>query len=224
MDNYMKERLIVSISIVVGFIVLIILMSFNTDQVHVSEGKGKEIWYRTSPSSPASVQIIDNGNPLRADEMGEKIVVKKDKPKKFKKIKGCPWSRSQQKQIKKICNKYNMSFSLIMSMAYTESRFNEKAVGDGGQAYGAWQIHPSTWYQTISKLGYCKNDMLKLLPAAETVCYIMRAHFRNYDNIFFAIMAWNGGSEYAYQMIDNCQVSEYALEIEARADKYEKSL
>ena len=136
-------------------------------------------------------------------------------------IQDCEWSIETQKGIKKICDKYKISFPLIMSMAYEESRYDAAAVGDEGQAIGAWQIHPSVWMEVILKLGYSPEDMKKILPAAEVTCYSMRSHFERLDDAEFAVMAWNGGGAYAMSKVNSGQVSEYARKILERSQKWE---
>lgn len=115
----------------------------------------------------------------------EQNLAKQTEPETFRTIPDCPWSEPTQRKINDICKKYYISFSLIMSMAYEESRFDETVTGDEGQAVGAWQIHPSTWGHVIKKLGYTASDMKKPVPAAEVTCYIMTAHFKKLDEVYY---------------------------------------
>ena len=182
--------------------------------VATSQQKEKEIFYTTMTPEPSEAPTE---KPLEADELS--CVEKRDD---FIPIKDCPWSTKLQKKIKKICKKYSISFELIMSMAYTESRFNKAAVGDEGEALGAWQIHPSVWMNVIHKLGYSKEDMLRAAPAAEVTCYIMRAHFEKWDDVYYALMAWNGGGVYAYKKRMAGEITSYAAETEQRRFIYEQ--
>lgn len=136
-------------------------------------------------------------------------------------IPDCEWSIATQKDVNEICEKYKISFPLIMAMAYEESRYDEAAVGDEGQAIGAWQIHPSVWMEVILKLGYSPEDMKKILPAAEVTCHIMQAHFKKRNDVYFALMAWNGGGDYAEEKMRIGEISRYALRIEERSRSYE---
>lgn len=129
-------------------------------------------------------------------------------------VKGCDWSSETLKRVKRICERRGLSFNLAMAMAFTESRFDGKDIGDNGLAYGAWQIHPNEWMEEISRFGYDKSDMLDVCKQAHVLAYLMQAHLDKFDgDERGALMAWNGGSEYAAEMLENGKVSEYAKEI-----------
>ena len=183
----------------------------------VATSQQKEIYYTETTATPLSEIPLATEAPMTVDELS--CVEKRDT---FTPIRDCPWSKKLQKKIKKICRKYSISFELIMSMAYTESRFNKTAVGDEGEAYGAWQIHPDVWRAVIHKLGYKNSDMLRAVPAAEVTCYIMRAHFKAWDDVYYALMAWNGGGAYAFKKRNAGQITSYAAETEQRRYLYEQ--
>ena len=209
-----KELLIVSILIVVC-----LLLMYKSSQCNTADAQEEnitwEIWHTPKPTEePTPTPKADA--PMKPEELS---VVRKDT---FKGISKCPWSIKTQKEINKWCEKYNVSFHLIMSMAYQESHFDEKAIGDNGKAYGAWQIHPDIWDGVIKKFDYSWNDMFDPVKAGRVCAYIMKAHFENYDDPEFATMAWNGGSTYAFRKIDAGEVSEYATEVLNRSEKWER--
>ncbi len=150
-----------------------------------------------------------------------KAVKKKKKPV-FKPIKSCRWTRKQQKAIWRICRRESYGFELTVAQAKLESTWRTKAVGDGGQAYGAWQIHPAVWQEVIHKLGYIESDMLRLKPACEVYTHIMQAHAKKWDNLDFALRAWRWGGGEALEMVDRGETSEYASKIIKLAKKYER--
>lgn len=149
------------------------------------------------------------------------VVKKKNAYKKFKKIKSCRWSKNKQWNIYKICKKYNISFEMCISQAYQESTWNEKASGDNGLAYGAWQIHPSAWKHELARWGYSYNDMYNLYNACNVYCKIMVSHFRKYDNVYFALMAWRWGGNDGMRRLKNYGEDLYSTSIVSRAKKYE---
>lgn len=169
----------------------------------------KEVWYTPTPD----VFVANNKPPMRAEELSC--------VETFNGIKGCPWSIDTQKEISAWCNRYGVSFHLIMSIAYQESHFDTDAVGDDGQAWGAWQIHCDTWEDVITKFGYTDQDMFDPVKAGRVCAYIMKAHFNKVDDAAFAVMAWNGGSQYALHKTDSGEITKYATDILKRSQKWE---
>lgn len=139
---------------------------------------------------------------------------------KENKLVDCPWSAKTQKRVKSICERRGVSFYLVMSMAYTESRYNGKAIGDYGQAYGAWQIHPNEWLEELARFGYEPKDMLDIRKQAHILAYLMQAHIDRFDgDERAALMAWNGGGDYATRMMASGKISSYAKEILKRKER-----
>lgn len=130
----------------------------------------------------------------------------------FKIIRDCKWSKDEQKKVKKICEKYGIPFEICIAQAFVESSWNEKAEGDNGKAYGAWQIHPTVWKVELKKWGYSWDDMYDLEKACDVYCRIMKSHFMRYDNLYFALMAWRWGGDEAMEKLKNGP-DNYALKI-----------
>lgn len=167
--------------------------------IHVSDG----VFYTPEPTqeqTPEPPKVVDDFNP----------------------IKECTWSKSTQKRLYDICEEWNICFEMCISQAFTESRWNSNAVGDGGLAYGAWQIHPSTWSDELERWGMTANDMYDLDKACEAYCRIMRSHFERYDNIYFALMAWRWGGDDGFEKLVTNGADAYATEVARRSEKYEK--
>lgn len=178
-------------------------------------GCGKE----TSTFSSVAISVKDISiKDLTLPQPKEKASKKTDKQKY---IRNCPWSKKIQKRIKRLCERRGVDFHLVMSMAYTESRFNGQAIGDGGQAFGAWQIHPAEWKEEIARFGYDAEDMLDVAKQAHVLTYLMQAHLDRFDgDERAALMAWNGSGDYASAMMQKGVVSSYAKEILSRKKKY----
>lgn len=149
------------------------------------------------------------------------IKVKKSKPK-FKAIKDCKWSKKTQKKIKKICDKYNISFELCIAQAKYESDFNPNCNSDNGASYGAWQIQPYQWLNELRKWGYEPDDMYNLLDCCDVYCRIMQSHFEVDEDIEWALMAYNCGSGRAKQLLRQGYVNNYTKRVIATAEKYER--
>lgn len=155
-----------------------------------------------------------------------KVTKKKKKKKtayqKFKKIKACPWSKKKQWMVYKICRRYDISFEMCIAQAYQESRFHIKAIGDKGLACGGWQIHPSTWDNELARWGYSRQSMFDLKKACIAYCRIMRSHFKKYDDVEFALMAWRWGGYDGMVKLNRYGPDVYARQIIKRTGKYEK--
>lgn len=213
----MKEKHYICMMAALIFVMLIVLNLIFSDAL--AETNVVEI-QETDFGHPAGGTWYVTPEPIPVDSLdilNETEKVSDD----FVPVPECDWSIETQKEVKEICEKYKISFPLIMAMAYEESRFDQAAVGDGGQAIGAWQIHPSVWKDVIEKLGYSPADMKKILPAAEVTCYIMQSHFKKRNDVYFALMAWNGGGDYADEKLRAGEISRYALRIEERSRSYE---
>lgn len=212
-EKYELYICMAAILIFVGIIMMNLLFGEQKQEIKADETKVEHVnggtWYVT----PDPVIATDN----------EQVYIANTNAKdNFKKIKECKWSRETQKKIKNICDKYNISFELCMAMAYEESSFQSSVAGDKGEAYGAWQIHPSVWNEELKRWGYTWNDMYDLEKSCDVYCRIMKSHFKKSDDVYFAIMAWNGGGDYARQMLDSGNVSDYAKNIVKRTMKYER--
>lgn len=167
----------------------------------------------------------------RTVKLSKKQSVKKKKKKKkktayqkFKPIKVCRWTKKQQWRIKKICKKYHISFEMCIAQAYQESHWNQKAIGDGGLACGAWQIHPSAWNDELSRWGYSRSSMFNLYKACDAYCKIMKAHFKRRDDVQFALMAWRWGGAAGMVKLNSSGPDTYARQIISRSKRYEKRL
>ncbi len=212
----MKKKILITSIVLTTCLILFVNYTQCKKADAGTENESYEIWHTPEPTAePTPIPEVTLA-PMKPEELS---VVKKDT---FKGISKCPWSIEVQREINKWCEKYNVSFHLIMSMAYQESHFDEKAIGDNGKAYGAWQIHPDIWDGVIRKFDYSWNDMFDPVKAGRVCAYIMKAHFENYDDPEFATMAWNGGSTYAFRKIDAGEVSEYATEVLKRSEKWER--
>lgn len=212
-EKYELYICMAAILIFVGIIMMNLLFGGKKQEIKADETRVEHVnggtWYVT----PEPVIEADN----------EQAYIENEKQSdNFKKIKECKWSKETQKKIKSICDKYNISFELCMAMAYEESSFKSYDTGDKGKAYGAWQIHPSVWREELRRWGYTWNDMYDIEKSCDVYCRIMKSHFQKSDDVYFAVMAWNGGGDYARQMLDSGNVSDYSKNIVKRAMKYER--
>lgn len=180
----------------------------------------REIYITVPTPKPEFKYKVKAEKPLAARQL--KCVSVHKAEKDFNKIQDCPWSQKTQRDIFYICHKRNISFELCIAQAKRESNWNARALGDDGQAYGAWQIHPAVWQSVIRKMGYTWDDMFNQVKAADVYTYIMRSHFQRYDDVEFALLAWRWGGNDALQIISTGINSSYVNEILKNTQKFER--
>lgn len=64
-----------------------------------------------------------------------------------------PKPLTPQEYIKVYAKEYEVSEKLLLSVAYCESKYNEKAIGDNGKAYGIFQFHRQSFDRFKKELG-----------------------------------------------------------------------
>lgn len=121
-----------------------------------------------------------------------------------------PMDHDLQDYIFDICEDYDVSPELIVSMIYHESRFHADSVAtsDSGCAYGLMQIMPR-WHQArMERLG-C-SDLLDPYQNILVGVDLIAENIRSGRGVEWALMAYNGGSAYADRKASEGLVSDYA--------------
>lgn len=212
----MKRKIILFGFFTVNAIFIIIMGQMYTGKYKEQKIKGIEKNCFNNPEAylqDVHIQIAE----VKTEEKKEN-----QKIRKFIPIDECLWNKREQKLIWKICYEEKYSFELCIAQAKLESSWEKKAIGDGGKAKGAWQIHPMVWIDVIQRLGYEEKDMFQLEKACRTYIYIMKSHFQKFDDVEFALLAWRWGGDRAMDMIDCGEYSDYSADIIRLAQKYER--
>lgn len=124
-----------------------------------------------------------------------------------------PMDHDLQDYIFDICEDYDVSPELIVSMIYHESRFHADSVAtsDSGCAYGLMQIMPR-WHQArMERLG-C-SDLLDPYQNILVGVDLIAENIRSGRGVEWALMAYNGGSAYADRKASEGLVSDYAASV-----------
>ena len=134
-----------------------------------------------------------------------------------------PIDDSLQKYVIDMCDKRNVSPSLIFAIMERESEFNPNCVGDSGKSLGIMQIQPK-WHQwRADKLGCL--DWFNPYDNATVGIDIVAGLFDKYgEDVYMVLMAYNGGSRYAERMESNGIISDYAIEVNARAEELDRTI
>lgn len=106
---------------------------------------------------------------------------------------------------------------IFVAMAKVESSFNDSAMGDGGRAYGLFQIHEPAAID--SGVDYC-GDMMNLYyhPVLNTevaIFYLYKIYNRLDGNLWCAVSAFNKGSS---------RISSYDLSVDCQHHRYVKKV
>jgi soluble lytic murein transglycosylase-like protein len=100
--------------------------------------------------------------------------------------------------------------AIIFAMAFRESTYNPKCIGDGGNSYGLLQVQPKWHKKRMEKLG-C-TDLLdpyqNVIVGIDHLCELLS----RYGNIAKALTAYNKGSY-------NGTVTQYAKNVLATANQ-----
>lgn len=70
-----------------------------------------------------------------------------------------PLSSYQQQYTQEVCEKYDLSYELILAIMYVESKFNPNAISYNGTSHGIMQINSNTSPWIAKQMGIKKYDV-----------------------------------------------------------------
>lgn len=125
-----------------------------------------------------------------------------------------PLSEDLQSYIFRVCEERNIDPAIILVMIDRESDFREGLMGDNGDSYGLLQVQPK-WHQPrMNKLGITdlldpyQNVLVGIDYLDELLSYGGKER-----SIEWALMAYNGGPDYAERKTNEGILTDYAKEI-----------
>lgn len=130
-----------------------------------------------------------------------------------------PLSEELQDHIFAECEKHNISPAIVIAMIERESRFKESATGDDGCSMGLMQIQRKWHEERMQALG-CDDLLDAFQNVTVGIDYLAELKGRNND-LYWVLMAYNGGPSYANKRIGTGNISDYALEVTERAVELE---
>lgn len=119
-----------------------------------------------------------------------------------------PLSYELQDHIFTVCEEYDVDPALIFAMIRKESTYNPDAIGDSGRSFGLMQIQPRWHSERMAKLG-CDNLLDPYQNVTVGVDFIAELLAKD-RGVSWALMAYNGGPDYANNKAKAGKVSEYA--------------
>lgn len=130
-----------------------------------------------------------------------------------------PLDEDIQDHIIFLCEQHHIDPALVIAMIHKESRYNAKAVGDGGNSLGLMQIQPK-WHKARMEKYNCKN----LFDPYQNIIIgidILDELFSTGKSTEWVLMAYNGGRAYANEKTALGIVSDYATTVMANARTFE---
>lgn len=192
----MKDSILVSV-IIVGFAVLI-------------AGAG----------NLRSVNAEENAEQLAIETPVVKVVeikeIETDVPEYF----DVPLSHDIQNHIFDVCDEYGIAPALVVAMIAQESDFKQNSIGDGGDSAGLLQVQQKWHQERMDRLG-CDNLLDPYQNITVAVDYIAELKEINHD-LYWVLMAYNGGSGYATKNMESGKYSDYAVEVTKYAAQLER--
>ena len=133
-----------------------------------------------------------------------------------------PLSEELQLHIFEECEKYNIAPAIIIAMIDEESDFDANDIGDNGKSFGLMQIQPRWHAERMERLG-CTDLFDPFQNVTVGIDYVAYLKDLNSD-LYWVLMAYNGGEFYATRNIEAGTYSDYALEVTERAAELEREV
>lgn len=172
----------------------------------------------------AEVESIVNSSEYQAtvaEPTTEEISTVEQTTEKIVQLYDVPLDAELQLYIMDLCEEANISAALVIAVIERESNYNASAVGDSGNSLGLMQIQPK-WHQwRMDELG--GSDWFNPYNNVAVGVHILEGLFDKYgDDVYLVLMAYNGGASYAEKMASKGIVSDYAINVDARAAELER--
>jgi hypothetical protein len=131
-------------------------------------------------------------------------------------------SAELQLHIFKECEKHNIAPTIIIAMIERESRYDPNAIGDNGKSFGLMQIQPIWFEKEMAELGI--TDLLDPFQNVTLGIRIMSDLKDKDTDLYWVLMAYNGGMSYANKAMENEFYSDYAQYVVERASELAREI
>lgn len=133
-----------------------------------------------------------------------------------------PLSQELQNHIFAECEKYSISPALVIAMIERESAYNGQAVCPDGSSVGLMQIQERWHRDRMERLG-CTDLYDEKQNITVGIDYLHELFLMDSD-VYWVLMAYNGGFSYANKRMESGNYSNYAIEVTKRAYELERGL
>lgn len=126
-----------------------------------------------------------------------------------------PLSEDLQELILALCETYNLEPTIVLAVIYRESTYRPHLIGDNGEAFGLMQVQPK-WHQgRMDRLGV--TDLLDPYQNVKVGIDYLGELASTGNSIEWALMAYNGGPDYADYKASCGVVTAYATQVIAHS-------
>lgn len=133
-----------------------------------------------------------------------------------------PLSHDLQDHIFEVCDRYNISPAFVIAVIEHESSFRTSIAGDDGKSFGLMQIQQK-WHQgRMERLG-C-TDLRNPYECVTVGVDFLAELFHINPDVYWVLMAYNGGMSYANKHWPKGNISNYAKEITARVQYFQEMI
>lgn len=122
-----------------------------------------------------------------------------------------PLNAELQRHIFNECDEHLIKPKIIFAMIERESSYYSDSIGDNGESFGLMQIQPKWNYDRMKKLG-CFN-LLDPFQNTSVGIDLIAELLKKGKPTEWALMAYNGGEQYANDMMECGLVSDYAQDV-----------
>lgn len=132
-----------------------------------------------------------------------------------------PLDDDLQIYVSKVAAEYEINPLLIYAVIWQESRFNQAALNDSNEySVGLMQIYAKYHAERMDRLGVTdlSEPRQNILVGIDYLSELI--NWREDTTLEWALMAYNGGPEYADEQTANGNVSEYAREVMDKLMEY----
>lgn len=165
---------------------------------------------------PQNTEVIEEHRFICVTEVAVTVVEDKEEKQTYFDV---PLSHELQDFIFQECEKKNIAPSLIIAIIERESNYNSAVIGDNGKSIGLMQIQPKWHTGRMDKLGV--KDLLNPFENVMVGIDLISELKSENSDLFYVLMAYNGGSCYADKHFENGDISEYAIAVSERAYELE---
>lgn len=130
-----------------------------------------------------------------------------------------PLSHDLQAHIFEECEKHSIAPAIVIAVIERESRYDSQAIGDDGCSIGLMQIQEKWHRERMDKLG-CTDLLDPYQNITVGVDYLAELFQKDLE-VYWVLMAYNGGPSYANKKLASGNYSTYAIEVAERAAELE---
>ena len=178
--NKTKKDLVVDSIFLISLVVVVIGLIVN---ICIAGSTEETVEPTTEPTE--TVRVIYITEPTEEETIAE--TTEETNPV----IYDVPLSVSLQEHIVEQADKHGIDPRIIIAMAFKESTYNEKCIGDGGNSYGLLQVQPRWHYARMQRLG-C-TDLLDPYQNVTVAVDYLAEQIDRYGDLEKGLTAYNQG-------------------------------